>query len=160
MAVAEYNYETVLEEIKLLVGDNDNAWMTDTWYKSKIFEHFITNKQTTYSFGLRATGIWTARNDGRKIWFYDMSLTGLDDCIYTVNCNGSIELTTGTDTTDPYTVSGTEVNYPELVCDVCQYLITIMAQKASVNVGAVSYTPQDEARLISIMEIWRGIRAL
>lgn len=161
MAVAVYVYQTCLVELKTLIRDVDNDWMADLWYKSKIFEHFTGNKNTTYSFGLRATGIWTYRTDGPKIMLYDMSFTGLDDVEYQVNCNGSIEVTnSGVDTTDPHTVSGTEVNYPELVVDVCQYLITHKAQDESASVGATSFTPMDEQRLIGIMEYWRGIKAL
>jgi len=160
MAVAAYSYQTCLIELKTLIRDVENKWMTDLWYKSKIFEHFVSNKVTTYSFPLRATGVWSYRTDGKKIMLYDMSFTGLADVEYQVNCNGSIEATSGTDETDPHTVSGTEVNYPELIVDVCQYLITHKSQDEAASVGATSFTPTDESRLITIMEYWRGIRAL
>lgn len=162
MASPEYTYYTVLDDLKKVINDPDNDWQTDEWYYSKIFEHFKTDKQTTYSFGTRATGVWTLRNDGIKIWLYDMSFTGEDDCEYQVNCQGSIRLTggSGTDTNDTHTVSGTEVNFPELVVDVCMTLITQKAQQEPASVGAMSFTPMDEERLIKIAEIWRGMRAL
>jgi len=160
MADAEYTYRTVLDELKEVLKTETAQWMSDSWFKSKIFEHFRTDKQTTYSFGKRATGVWTLRHDGRKIWLYDMSFTGQDDCEYTVNCTGSIELTVGTDTNTTLTVSGTEINFPELVVDVIQYLITHKAQLEAASVGAMSFTPMDEERLQRVAEMWRGITAL
>jgi len=164
MADAVLTNQSVLQELKLLIRDNDNDWMTDLWYESKIYEHFRTDQQNTYTFNKRGTlgdkVTWTYRNDGLKVMFYGLTFTGEDDAEYQVNCNGSVQLTSGTDSNTTLTMTGTEVNFPELIVDVCQYLITHKAQDESVNVGAVSFTPQDEARLINIMEYWRGIRSL
>ena len=104
MADATYAYYTVLDELKGVLNDADNAWMSDDWYESKIFEHFITNKQTTYTFSERASYVWTYRNDGRKIWFYDMTFTGIDDSVYVVNCNGSVKDNAKNDTQDTLTI--------------------------------------------------------
>ena len=164
MAAPSYTYNTVLDELKRAINDRrtdaDEQWMTDSEYKAFIFRRFESNKNTTYIFSSRASGVWTYGTAGDRIWLYDMSFTGQNDAAYTVNSTGSIELTAGTDSSAQLTVSGTPVDFPELVIDVCQYLITHKAQESSVNIGGASFTPQDEQRIIRVMETWRGIKAV
>ena len=89
-----------------------------------------------------------------------MTFTGIDDSVYVVNCNGSVKDNAKNDTQDTLTISGTEVNFPELVCDVIQWLISHKSYVESSSVGAASYTPVDEERLRTTAEMWRGIRSL
>jgi len=164
MVAATYTYVTVIDELRKVINDKPAAtadqWMTDAQYEQFIFNRFESIKTTAYVFTLMATGVWTYGTNGSKLYLYDMSMSGKADCAYRLMCDGSIRLTAGTDTTASYTVSGTPVNFRELIIDICQYLITHMAQRASVNAGGASFSPQDEQRLIRIMETWRGVVAL
>ena len=160
---------TVLTELKKAIHDRptdaDEQWMTDTEYTQFIYKHF-QGDESTFTFQKRAgtttRNVWTYLLDNRSVMLFGMSFTESGTADYNAFCTGSIEETTSSleDTSTTIDVTATPVNFAELVIDVCQYLITHKAQKESVNVGSVSFSPQDEQRLIAVMETWRGIVAI
>jgi hypothetical protein len=163
MAAASYTTVSLITECRRIIGDthdeSDHNWMTDAEYKAIIFKH-ITGDSQSYSFHERASGVWTWGTGGDTIWLYGASCsTGIDDSTYTIYPNGTLEETTSTiaDTSDSHTITGTPVNLPEVIVEICQRLITTKCQEAPVSAGSGSYTPPDEERIIRIMELWRGV---
>lgn len=150
---------TILDEVKLALNDSGNDFMSDTEYKRYIFKHLISDSNT-YAFQSRVSGsLWTY-SVGREYWFYGGSFTEESACDYNYYPNGSIELTSGTDTRSSIDVTATLIDFPELILDICQTLLLHRSKEASSSIGGASYTPPDEARIREVMEIWRGIIAI
>lgn len=163
MAAAVKNNKTVLDRLRQVIDDaagSSQEWYSDEQLEEFIYRRFTSDKQDNYTFQLRAAGVWTQNLNSKHFHLFDMDFTGQDDATYTVNSTGSIRLTAGADASKALTVSGTQVNFNELVVDVLQDMYTQKVQKESVNVGAVSFTPQDEERLLRAMEVWRGMSSV
>ena len=159
MAVSDITQETLLARLKTILNDQ-KGWLTDQQYNGFIFNHLILDS-STYNYQVRASGVWNY-NLGEKLWLFDPTFTGVDDASYFIYADGSINETTDTkiDTSNSISVSGTLCDFVEVVVEVIQYLKTHKSQQESVNVGSVSFTPQDEERLTVIQEDWRGIVAI
>lgn len=169
MAAAVYTDQDILTELKVVINDRptDSAdqWLSDDRYRSFILKHLTSEESTSLTFTRRVGSgsvgtVWTYSMSGEATYFYAMSFTGQVDATYIVDCKGSIYLSVGTDNSTSLTVTGTPINFSELVVEVCLYLITTLAQKAPVSAGSGSYTPPDEDRLVKVMEYWRGVVAL
>ncbi len=168
MAAAIINRTSLLTRLKLELNDTDTSdqWLTDDQYNERIYKH-IVGDSNIYVVQVRAPGstslprVYTWR--GTQLWLFGATFTGIDDATYNLRPEGTIEeITSGAklDTRSTIDITGTTVNFPELIVDVIQTLMTHKAQKESVNLGSAGFSPQDEERLSRIAQTWRGFVAV
>jgi len=162
MAVATYTYVTIIDEMRLALNwRGDDKILTDDELESCMFEHFI-GESTTITFKLKGTGVWAAdKAQSYGAWIYLPRFTGADDCVYRVNSRGSIKLTTGTDTTTSYNITGTYINFPAIMVDTCMWLATNRAQEISESSMAGSMSSnQIHKQLLDMADTWQGMVAI
>jgi hypothetical protein len=157
-----YTTETVLQRVKLGVNDNGAApvWLTDVLYNTFIANAVVSENQP-YRFTLYGTGLWKLDGDmwGGNPYVLHFAtpaapFTGNGTtATYNTSCWGSI-MTTATDTTPYYEVTGCKVDYAAIMCELNMWLAQHRAlQIASQNGQDVGVTAK---YLIDTANRWAG----
>ncbi len=169
MAAPVYSYVTALDEVRLALSmKGTDAFITDAEIKRFIYEN-IHNTTTTWNFQAIITGtLYKCMHDnayGLYLWGSGTgggpTFTGTNDCTYTVNARGSIEVTAGTETGTSFTVTGTAVDFPNCMVQILHWLATHRAQEISASVGGGSTSSQGiHDQLLQMADYWTGIRQI
>jgi len=157
MAAAAITVVTLIDELKVVLGDTDGQFFTEAEYTRRILEHII--KEQTFVFQKVATNYFSYQ--GGELWLWDPDFTGEDDLEYTLNACGSIVVTTGTDSRTQIQVMGARVDFREVVYNLLMYLATNKADMLSQSGGYGSISPEEAyAKLVKMAQYWRGTFAV
>lgn len=159
MSSGTVTVKTLVDELTEIFDDHDFALLPDgeAAYTRAILKRIITD-EGTYSFRKASTGYYYYNPE---IYLWDPTYTPTDDTSGTLHSLGSIEITSGTESADPIIVTGTPVDFPEVVVDICLYVATNRAQLASQIVFGTSMNVEDTQRkLVAMAAQWRGPFAL
>ena len=150
MAAPVYTYVPIYDEVKAALDMNaDDTQITASTVATTYLTEAIINRlvyrnllgtESSFTADKAATGIYIAPQ-GYRYWLLP-TFTGEDDVEYTVNSTGSIEVTSGTHSTDSITVSAAEINFCLLMVDVLRYIANHFARKAAQSFGSTSISPQ------------------
>ena len=172
MVAAVYTNVSTVTHVKLLLNDtatdDDKSFLTPAQYRDFIMKHIAAEEQD-WIFRLVTANYYRYTPAGSLFLFNPFGssdttesiFTGEDDCEYTINPTGFIEVTTGTHSEDTITVTAARVDLAELMVDFCMFIAQHRAQEVSQAMGEGSYTPEEVyQKLISMAEIYRGVVAL
>lgn len=162
MAAATYSVVTVLNWVEAKIQDATNLALTEAQITAFIAQAIVADA-TTYTFTKRATGIYTHTSFGEEVSRLLLFQTpaapfsGEDDKAYTVNCDGSIIVTTGTHSTSTIDVIGAPVDIGTLMPHVLMTLATRASRIEPQSMGGASIDPSQHAdKLRRAAEYWRG----
>lgn len=168
MAAPVYTYVTVLDEVRLALNmKGSDAFLTDDEIESFIFEN-IVSESATYTFQKVLTGklykYYGGFAYGLFLWGTNSgapTFTGETDVEYTIRAKGSIEVTTGTHSTDTIDVAGARVDFPHLMTQLLHYLATHRSQEISVSGGLGSVSAAGvQDQLFKMADYWTGIQQI
>ena len=146
---------TLLDELKNILDDDSNKYMSDAEYNGFIFKH--TEVEGTYGFNKMRTGLYVYQ--GRQ-WFENISFSEDTATAYTAYFTGSINVTTGVDPRDLISVTATTCNFPEVIVDICRYILSANALKGPTSIGGGFFAPANVEFIKRTLETWRGARRI
>jgi hypothetical protein len=152
--------QTAIDIIRREIQDTNSRFITEDDYIEEIIYQHLDANENTYTFTQRVTGssaVWTWSLNGKRFMLWNPSFSEESGCDYRLNANGSIKLTSGTDTRTSIDVTGTRLDFNACMVDLLQRLITKVAQEAPMSVGDGSYTPPTEERLRAVLQQYRGV---
>jgi hypothetical protein len=141
MASPVYTYTTIFDEVKAALNlETTGITSIPEAVIMRIAYRHIVGNESTYAAQKVATGIYKS-NIGYGYWLLP-TFDGEDDVEYTINSTGSIEVTSGTHSTDSITVTATSVNFCMLMVDILRYIADNFAKTAAQSMGSTSISPQ------------------
>ncbi len=163
MASPVYTYVTVLDEIRLALNmKGADTFISDDEINRFIFAN-IPETAATWTFQYVEVGVlykvFTDFSYG--LWLYRPRFTGTDDCEYTVNARGSIEVTTGTEANTTFAVTGARVDFANCMVQILHWLASHRAAEVGVSMAGGSLSPQGvQDQLLKMADYWTGIQTL
>jgi len=147
---------SLMDELAIIFLDSSNQMFTESEYAGFILRHVDSNESS-----------YTAQQAIGNYYYVDTnpyllgpSFTADDDTSYTVRGAGStIEVTSGTHTGDTISITGASINFKLVVADICDYIATNAAKKAStVFAGGDGQWSIDDVhkKIVEIRNFWVG----
>lgn len=162
---------SIRQELNQLIPTvGDETWYSDTELLDYILARRLQNAASTYQFvqvsgGSAAAGTkpqwgWSGK-PSRYTYLHDLDFTGQNDVVYTVNCSGSIIVTSGTHSGSAnIAVTGLPVDFSYIMTDILKQLAVHRVEEIAVkmgNGGEINPTTVYD-QLIDAAARWQGVR--